>query len=915
MKDYQKKVLENSKVKLKRVESLTDPNEISRTLKGFIKTEDDRLRIAHNLGASGLWTTASRSFVMDLVVAKAFEAALCPWGGGEFLDKARDGCAVIAVGGYGRCELAPYSDVDLLFLHTGKRALQLKHVLERFLQLLWDAGLNIGHSFRTVNECSSSSRTDPHLMTSLTTTRYLGGNHSLYEILLASLDRDRRKRSDQIVEEIIKERDERYARFGSAVCLQEPNVKESAGGLRDLHTATWLSYARNGVNSLDGMKEAEIISHEEKNLALSAYDFLSRVRYEAHLLVGRKTDRISLDLQPQLAERFGYRTESRLMASEKFMRDYYRQARNLNQFCESVIGRLTEQNLSASRWFRWQKMAKLAEPFSINDGKLHLEGEQDLFRKNPLALFDAFALAQAAEVPLSHNLREIITRDLYVVDREFRSSADAGALFMKLLKRRGKVGFILRLMHDVGFLGRYLPEFGYISLLIQHDLYHHYTIDEHILKAIDALDDLNGNQDKHKAHLCAALDEVQDVAVLYLGVLLHDIGKGRGRGHVLKGTFIAEKICERLQINPEAAQKVILLVKHHLTMSHLSQRRDLSEPNLITLFAKQMGSLDALNMLFLLSYSDMNAVGPGIWSDWKGNLLLELYERARQHLTGEELHLNGGELIKLKQAVLEMINGAFPASEVERHFALLPERYARNFKPEAVARHLKLVDSLESEVMSINWKTHGKSAVEMTIATRDRHALFADIAGTLTTQGTEILSAELNTREDGVAIDVFILRDLSTHQAIEKHRWSNVENALRSAILSEGDIAERVEKWQRTSAPRRRYSASLTSRVEKPPKIVCDNEAAQSSTLVEIRTPDEPGLAYKIASSLAELDLDIVCARISTEKSDALDVFYVVDSEGNKLSAELIRSLELHLMEKLSQRAGVTQRKVKEIIV
>src|SRR4030095_6662510 len=421
-------------------------------------------------------------------------------------------------------------------------------------------------------------------------------------------------------------------------------------------------------------------------------------------------------------------------------------------------------------------------------------------------------------------------------------------------------------------------------------------------RVVEALDELNNSEDSRRANLRSVLDELNDPAVLYLSLLLHDIGKGQGPGHVARGVTIAERICRRLQLSKHDAAKVVSLVAHHITMAHISQRRDLTEPHVAADFAAKMESVDQLNMLLLLSYSDMNGVGPGVWSEWKGHLLWDLYERSRSHLSENESPAPGpARLAELKENVLAALDGQLPRSVVERHLALLPDRYLRTTTPAATAQHLHLIEGLESNVFRSHWLQSDKTITELTICARDRHGLFADIAGTLTTQGVEILRAEIYTREDGVAIDIFILRSASTHHAIEESRWVKIERALRLAIHGECDVAALVDKWQSQHAPRRR-SKPTSTRHKKLAQVFCDNKAAQSATGVEVRASDEVGLAYKIASVATALGLEITYAKITTEKSDAFDVFYVADASGKRLSEEAMRDLEEAMMEKLSKR-------------
>lgn len=905
LKTLRDKVLAHAAERLLRDKPPAEPFDISGLFRTFLKVEDQRLKTALHFGAGACQTAAARSFVLDLIVESAYcEAArLCELSG--LLAGAENDCAIVALGGYGRAELAPFSDLDLLFLHTGHRATQTRQLVEQMLRLLWDARLTVGHSFRTPGECMTAARNDPHLQTALVSTRLLAGNGALYNSFLTTLEKERRKKGESLIKTAGRERDTRLAKFSPVVCLQEPNVKEGAGGLRDLHTALWMGYARYGCRTLEELRDREIISEEEMKATARAYDFLWRVRYNLHLLTRRKTERLALDTQPALAREFGYKDGLHLLASEKFMRDYYAAARQIQGFSENLCARAAQSEQTWSRRWTRQRVSRLIEPLSISEGRLQLEGDAQLFIKNPQRLFDVFSLAQATGLPLAPGLRDAIRYSLKAVNREFRSSSEAADAFLKLLRRRGRVGYVLRLMHEVGFLSRFLPEFGRINLLIQHDLYHHYTVDEHTLRALEKLDELHDTQDKAHAHLRLIFNEVEDAALLHLGLLLHDIGKGRGPGHIPRGVTIAERVCRRLCLDPQEKTKVLLLVKHHVAMAQLAQRRDLNEPRVVTDFAAEMATLDTLSMLLLLTYADLNGVAPGVWTEWKGTLLWELYRRARTILTGSDAPLGDAEMAaRFKEQVVIWLEGLLPLSEVERHIALLPERYVRATRPDAAATHLHLIEELKTNVFAHRWVRHGDASTELTICALDRHGLFADIAGTLAAHGIEILSAELNTREDGIALDVFALREAATHHALDPRRYASIESSLSKAIAGASDIAALVERWRTKHAPRRR-TIPVHVRRRKSPRVVCDNESSQTSTLVEVQTADEPGLAYKIASILAALGLDITCARIATEKTDALDVFYVTNAASEKLSETEMREVELLLVDKLSPAASV----------
>ncbi len=898
---YLKKVEVHAATRLPEPKGEVRPAEVALSLKRFLKIEDHRLKMAHLLGAHGCQTAGARSFVIDFVVKHAFLNAAPDLGARNEGYQTRNGCALIAIGGYGRAELAPFSDIDLLFLYSGQHGNKMKPVLEQVLRLLWDSGLTIGHSFRTVGECVTAARNDPHLRTALAQTRLLAGNKALYNSLVEAVEKDRRKHANSFVAAILNERQLRYAKFGAAVFLQEPNIKESAGGLRDYQTALWTAYARYDCKTFDELRARNIVSEGQAKRIKRAHDFLWRIRHAMHFLTRRKTELLSLDIQGKLAQQFGYQSVERLLASEKLMREYYQQARELQLFSELVLSSAAEEN-NGTRWWRKRPAETVVEPFLIRGGRLQFHGDPEFFSKNPLTIFNAFALAQAARVPFDYELREKIGQSLSGTSQELRSSAGTSDGFIKLLQRRGRAGYALRLMHESGFLTRIVPEFRSVTLLAQHDLYHHYTVDEHTLKAAETLDDLHTSSDKHRSHLRAVLDEVEEAATLYLAVLLHDIGKGRGPGHIPRGVKLAERICRRLGLKENQARQVMLLVQHHVTMAHLAQRRDLNEPQVIADFAERIGTLDALNMLLLLTYADLNAVGPGVWTEWKATLLWDLYRRTRKLMTGEELPVDEASLLaEFKEEIAKSLGPSIPFSEIERHLALLPDRYLRITSATTAATHICLVEELKSEAIAWCWLRHGTALTELTICTRDRHGLVADLTGSLAARGVEILSAELNTREDGIAIDVFMLRQASTRLAIDVHRYHSIEQTLRGAVAGELNVTALVQRWHEQNAPRRPFTG-LTTRRPDLPRVICDNEASQSSTLIEVHASDEPGLVHKITRTIAELGLDIVCARIATEKSDALDVFYLTDTDGTKLSEAKMRKVEGALIHELTSR-------------
>ena len=888
----QERVLDHANERLAAPETLAGRAGQIEAFKRFLKIETERLRIRHRNGLGGGDIAEGRSYVVDLVICKVCQLAASELDPADAMEVSQ--VAAIALGGYGRKELSPYSDIDLLFLHGGRPGKKLKQFVEQVLYLLWDIGLTVGHSFRSIGESVSMAREDLHTRTAMAEARLITGNDALFKQLTRELDGaiySNKKETEAFFAAMRLELEARYDKFGRAVCLQEPNVKESAGGLRDLHTVLWAGRARYACRRLEDLRAKDLITGTEYALARRAYDFLYRARNEAHFSTSRKTDLLSLDLQPTLAMNLGYKPKKGLEPSEVFMREYYRQAHELHQFCESFLIRVG--GMQKPKWrFRFREKVDKRGMFEIREGKLYAKGEPGDFHPTAARLMEIFTLSQADGVGIADELRMAVRGNLRLIDRRYRGSKEAARTFLGILGKPGQVGRPLRAMHGTGVLGRLLPEFARITFLVQHDFYHRYTVDEHTLTAIDALDEVASTPEPSLLRFKKVMHELPDPSALYLGMLLHDIGKGLGGGHVGKGVKIAERICARLGLSEEATGDVIFLVQNHLVMSHLSQRRDIAEQALVESFAGTVGTLNRLNMLMLLTYADHRGVGPGVWNEWKGSLLFDLYEQSKLQLTGRGRRTEDRR--ETHFTLVEQLAGEFKRSELERHLALLPERYLRTTDSFAVARHLRLIARLGQERLVADWRpSSDRNCTELTICARDRTGLFAAIAGTLTGHGINILSVDVYTREDGFVLDTFKLSDSLTDEPVSADRWPAIEASLRAAVAGQHDVAGAVEKW-RSRAPRKARRRGAHKAVK--PAVRFDSASSAESTVVEVKAEDELGLLFKIAGTLAGLGLDIHFAKIATEKSHALDVFYVTGAGGGKLDAEAMAQVETGLL-------------------
>ncbi|HXI92135.1 MAG TPA: [protein-PII] uridylyltransferase [Blastocatellia bacterium] len=921
------KSLDHANERLAFVGSDPDREAQVETFKSFLKVEAERLRMRHRFGLGGTEITRGRSSIVDVVVSRACQLSASEMSASE--DTLAE-CAVVALGGYGRQDLAPFSDVDILFLHSGKkRPTSAKRFVETVLYLLWDMGLTVGHSFRSVAECIAMARDDLHSRTALTEPRLVTGSADLFRRLERELSEavfDRQKERELFLDSLHGEIESRYAKFGKAVCLQEPNVKESAGGLRDLHTILWAARSVYCCRGLDALRAEDRISGAEYALARRSYDFISRLRNEAHFSTGRQTDLLTLDLQPVLAENLRYEPKRGLLASEALMRDYYQKAQDLHHLCESFLVRAcqslserrqvapTSKRVKARLHFRQSNLylslhsvpnrrAAGKAPFDIRQGRVFLQREPSDHFDDAMRLMETFGVAQRSDAELSDELRLSVRDNLRLVTRQFRRSKEAGHLFFELLRGRGRVASVLREMHQTRFLGRFLPEFARVTFLVQHDYYHKYTVDEHTLKAIEALDELALGRDEKLAPFKRVFEEIEDAAPLYLGVFLHDIGKGRGSGHVPRGVDIAERMCKRMGVSSVAASHVVFLVRHHLLMSHLAERRDITDEGLLGQFIETVGSLDRLNMLLLLTFADISAVAPQAWNDWRATLLWELYRRARSHLTrGKPVKWDGFHKLRVKEQAAERLSRLYPPSEVLKHFAMMPHRYLRAADLDQMVRHFQLVERTRggSEVV-IDWRApEEKHCTELTVCSRDARGLVARIAGTLTAHAVNILSADLYTREDGMVIDTFKICQIDGRHPLRAELWPKVEQNLKAAIEGRYDVAAAVERFRAQVSCRRKRSGK---RIFAKPSVRFDTNASAVSTVIEVHSEDTPGLVYTIARTLSQLGLNISLAKIATEKSYALDIFYVTDSEGQKLDSTLMSAIALELPEALGGQA------------
>lgn len=835
----------------------------------------DSLKARHAEGASGQASVQAHARLIDdlvraltrLIVADAGAAGLVP---APFV--------VVALGGYGRGELHPSSDIDLMVIHDGGLGPYVQRVTQDLLYTLWDLGLAIGHSLRSLEDCVAMARTDLPSRTSMQEARFLAGDRALF-VRFGKVFRESVYRHDfeQFLEATLLERDLRYRKHGGSPYIGEPNVKESAGGLRDMHTAMWLSAAKFGARTLRELADRGLITAREQQATDAALTFLWRVRNELHFLAGHKNDVLSRDLQPQVARSFDYENEGDSLAVERFMRDYYLHARQIHRVSRRLIARCQETLSRRGAAARRDRQQALADGLVFIDGQLHLANQDArVLAEDPVRLVKVFWHAHRLGCGLSLELERAIEDSLDRVDDSLRRASAARDHLLDICRAWGRVAVTLGAMHELGLLGRYLPEWGALTCLVQYDVYHKFSADRHSLLAVEHLEALAPGQSAESEGAAHVFAEVDKPELLMLGMLLHDIGKAKGHGHVAKGIPLIRALTDRIALAPDDASTVEFLVAHHLTMSHVAQRRDIDDPKTIADFAATVGDPQRLRMLYLLTWADMRAVGPGVLTPWQAVVLHELYTRALARLSGGRAERP--TRAQLAERLRAEVKDEVSLQAVKAHLAMMSDRYVATTTVQRMAEHLRMLARLETAPAVTELFHHPDlGSSDLVVVTRDQPGLFALIAGTLAAHAVNIISAQIATREDGIAIDTFQVNDPTGEALTSAARWDRTLAALRAVMVGEQSVESLLE--------RRRGGRRDPTAAPSPPKITIDNTLSDAFTVIEVKCPDRLGLLHLITRTLSALGLDIASARIATEIDQVFDTFYVHDGKGGRVTA------------------------------
>ncbi len=831
----------------------------------------------HRGGASGDWVVANVTAMTDLLLKKLYRSICRDIGPSG---NAPEQLTLVALGGYGRGELNPYSDIDLMFLHNGKASRRVEDIANKVLYFLWDMRLDVGYSVRTPADCVEMSQADSTVRTALLESRMIIGSKILYgefeKVLFSQIVA---KGSDSFIKNKVEERKKRLEKYGASIYILEPNLKEGEGGLRDLHTALWVAKIRYKVIDPQELIVKGIVSEDELLAYSQALSYLWRIRNELHYLAGRKNDQLTFEAQINLASFFSYRDEGKSLAVEEFMRDYYRHATRVEHLASSIISRCALRDEGPMKFLGYFTRRPIGEGFYVLKGELVIPNEAVL-TEDPTRYMKIFEYAQKQGVKLNVKVKELVRKNLDLVHDRFRRSKEVSQSFVNILNSRKGVPETLRLMHHLEFLNHYIPEFERTYCKVQHDLYHIYTLDIHSLFAVEELVKLWDGAHRTDLPLLTKLaSEVENRTVIILAVLFHDIGKGEGSRHAERGADMMPTISRRLGLSKQESEQLEFLVRVHLEMAHIAQRRDLNDEKMIIEFARKMETTDNLKKLYLLTYADIRAVGPDVWTSWKAMLLQELYEKAFHILErgNFKLEASSERTRNVKKKVTKLLEDELPLAAIKQELKGMTTRHLLSNPPELLAAHVRLLHELTGSTPLVMKVLHDKLDEDkgysnFTICTFDHPGLFARITGVMAANGMNILGAQIHTGSNGKVLDILQVNSPKGFIITDENRWKRLREEMEQVLTGVFNVKSLVERQMQPSS-------LLVQGVKPrfPTRVEIDNDVSVDYTVIDIYTHDKVGLLYRIASTITELGLYIDVSKISTKVDQVADVFYVKD--------------------------------------
>ncbi len=880
-------------------DSLTLRTEVLQQLKDALASGRTEVRRRFDTGGSGNLVLEANCYLLDQLIRALYDFTT------EVVFRASNPTAserigLVAIGGYGRGELAPQSDIDLLFLLPYKQTPWGEQVVEFILYMLWDLSLKVGHATRTVDECIRLSHSDITIRTTLLEGRYLWGDEDLFQEMKLRFDKEVvADTGPDFVDAKLAERNERHQRMGDSRYLLEPNVKDGKGGLRDLHTLFWIAKYLYRVDNVAQLVEQGVFTKEEYRLFAKAETFLRTVRCQLHYLANRPEERLTFDVQPELATHLGYTDHAGTTGVERFMKHYFLVAKDVGDLTRIFCAALEDQHKRQPR-FRLPRFGlhkREIEGFLVEGGRINLLHEDD-FRQDPVKLIRLFHVAHEKDLDIHPQALRLITRNLRLINDKLRHNAEANRLCLEIFTSRKNPETTLRRMNEAGVFGRFIPDFGRVVGQMQHDMYHVYTVDEHTIRAMGILARIEDGSLRADHPLSSeVIGKIKLRRVLYMALLLHDIAKGRGGDHSVLGAEVAEQLCPRLGMDPAETETVAWLVRWHLAMAHTSFKRDLDDPKSISDFVEVVQSPERLKLLVVLTVCDIRAVGPGIWNGWKGQLLRDLYSRAEEYMLGGQPLANRDErAAAVKDALREKL-ADWPAAALERQLDRGVSAFwlsADLSDHEYWARLMRAADEA-GQTITVDVRVHPfESFTELTVYTADHPGLFSRLAGAISLSGASIAGARIFTTTDGMALDVFSIQDVDGQPISRPESIARLRKTI-DKILSGKQLLSVALGEKRSHLPGR------TSVFTVQPTVIIDNDASRTHTVIEVNGRDRPALLHDLTKAYYGLSLTISNARIATYGERAVDVFYVKDLFGLKVtSASRLETIRQRLLDALA---------------
>lgn len=860
------------------------------TLRGALVA--GRAELAQRLEAHpgrGLELAAAQSFLTDQLLRLACDmvvGGLYPLANPTQAER----LALVAVGGYGRGQMAPFSDVDIVFITPWKQTPWGEQVIETLLYLLWDLGLKVGNATRSLDDVVRIGRADMTVRTAFLESRFVWGDQPLYDEANARFRKEVVAGTARaFVAEKLAEREARHQRMGDSRYVVEPNLKEGKGGLRDLHALFWIGKYLHQVDSVAELVDKGLLTAGELRQFRRAESFLWSVRIMLHHLTGRAEERLTFDVQRELAARLAYANRDSMSAVERFMRHYFLMAKSVGDLTGLFLAHLDESTARLSWLPTLTRRPARLKGFTLKRGQIGLPNE-DFFKADPVRLLEIFALADSEGLAIHPLAMRNAARDAQLIDERVRRDKTANALFLAVLTSPRDPETVLRWMNEAGVFGRFVPDFGRVVAQMQYDMYHHYTVDEHTIRAIGLLAKIERGELKADHSLSSAIiHQLINRRVLHVAVLLHDIAKGRGGDHSLLGADIARRLCPRLGLNKEETETVAWLVEHHLLMSRTAFKRDLSDFKTILDFAAAVASPERLRLLLILTVVDIRAVGPGVWNGWKAQLLRELYESAEEVLRLGHKQTGRAERIAAKQAGLRTALG-WP----EPRFAAYARRFADSYwvaeAPDVLSANAALVDGAGDAPLAVGCTPDpNRGTTLVTIYATDHPGLFYRIAGAISLAGGNIFDARIHTTRDGMAVDNFVVLDPLGRPFAEPAQLARLKRSIADVLEGRVRLADKL-----AARPLARRKAELF-RVE--PRVLIDNKASNRYTVIEVNASDRPALLYALTNGLFQQKLTIHSAHIATYGEKATDTFYVTDLTGAKIDNPVrLKAIEKRLL-------------------